>query len=215
MSVQSGLPSRLLPVEQYVAALASSAPTPGGGSAAATTGALAAALTEMVCNLTLDGRHAPQDATALRRASQRTAELRSALLDLATEDERAFAAYRAAADMPRTTADERAVRQAALQRALVGAADVPLRTAETALGVLELLIGAAREGSAHVLTDASTAAQLARAAVLGATYNVRVNADSIKDRDLAASLHADANAFVNRADTACDTVLSIVRERTA
>ena len=40
-------------VAQFLDALASSAPAPGGGSAAALSGALGAALVSMVCNLTV------------------------------------------------------------------------------------------------------------------------------------------------------------------
>ena len=40
-------------IQQFLDELASKAPTPGGGSAAAVMGAQSAALTSMVCNLTI------------------------------------------------------------------------------------------------------------------------------------------------------------------
>src|SRR5258706_782288 len=108
---------RTLP--QFLEALGSSAPTPGGGAASALAAALAAALAEMVARLTA-GRAGYQEADAAMRAViAKAAGVRQLLLALIEEDERAHAGGSAAFRLPKTTDDERALRDAAVQVALV------------------------------------------------------------------------------------------------
>ena len=70
-------------VTDFLDALASNAPAPGGGSVAALSGALGAALLSMVCNLTLGKRKyaAVQDEIAALVAQS---QKRSAVFDVVT-----------------------------------------------------------------------------------------------------------------------------------
>jgi formiminotetrahydrofolate cyclodeaminase len=176
----------------YVEAVASAAPTPGGGSVAAVVGALAAALGEMVVNLTMGRPAYSAVEPELRQALARLGEARSALLGLAVEDERAYGGYLAAADLPRTTVEEKAARTATMQAALGRSAKVPERVAGTCLALFPELETIARTGNKHVLSDAVVAAILAEAAVRAAAVNVRVNARLIRDT-------TEAEGFVARA----------------
>lgn len=173
-------------VAAYAAAVASGDPTPGGGSVVAVTGALAAALAEMVCNHTI-GRPAYADAEdALTRFRSQAETIRVHLLDLAAADEAAYGGFVAATSLPRTTEAEKASRRAAMQDALVAAADVPLAVAVACTDLLALLEPVATLGNKHLLSDATVAALLAEAALRGALTNVRVNADQMRDPDRAA-----------------------------
>ncbi len=196
-------------VAAYVAAVASGAPTPGGGSVVAVTGALAAALAAMVCNHTI-GRPAYIEAEDdLTRARSRADAIRAHLLDLAAADEAAYGGYVAATSLPRTTEAEKASRRAAMQDALVAAADVPLAVADACADLLTLLETVATLGNKHLLSDATVAALLADAALRGALTNVRVNADQMRDPDRAADyrgriaeLEATASAGTGKAHDA-------------
>ncbi len=169
--------------------LASAAPVPGGGSAAAAAGALAAALVAMVARLTV-GRKAyaevkPRVEEILRVADRLRAELRH----LADEDAAAYAkvsaAYRLAKDDPG--------RGPAIDRALVGAAAVPLAVAGLAAGVLQHAAEVGRIGNRNARSDAQVAEGLARAAIAGALANVRVNLAALSDAALGAKLAVEAN----------------------
>jgi formiminotetrahydrofolate cyclodeaminase len=176
----------------YLDEVAAGTPAPGGGSVAAVVGALAAALGEMVANLTL-GREKYADAEAsLRPARDRLTALRISLLDGAAADEAAYQSYRDAASLPRASGDEKTARADAMQRALVAATDVPLAAARFALEVTEILQSVARNGNPHVRSDAALGALLAEAALRGALLNVRGNAAMLEDRDLAAAYLTDA-----------------------
>ena len=88
-------------VRELAERLASSAPVPGGGSASALTGALGAALVEMVCELTT-GRAEYADVEAVaRQAGEAAADLRGALLAAADDDAVAYEAVVTARKLPR------------------------------------------------------------------------------------------------------------------
>jgi methenyltetrahydrofolate cyclohydrolase len=177
----------------YLDEVAAGTPAPGGGSVTALVGALAAALAEMVANLTL-GREKYADAEAtLRPARDRLTTLRMSLLDAAAADEAAYQSYRDAASLPRTSDGEKTARTDAMQKALNVATDVPLAAARSAREVAELLQSVARDGNPHVRSDVALGALLAEAALRGALLNVRGNATLLADRDLAATYLRDAD----------------------
>ena len=177
----------------YLDEVAAGTPAPGGGSVAAVVGALAAALGEMVANLTL-GREKYADAAAsLRPARDRLTALRTSLLDAAAADEAAYQSYRDAASQPRTSDGEKTARADAMQRALIAATDVPLAAARSAREVAEILQSVAQDGNPHVRSDAALGALLAEAALRGALLNVRGNAAMLEDRELALPYLTDAD----------------------
>src|SRR5437016_1894031 len=114
-------------VEEFLNDLASASPEPGGGSAAALSGALGASLVAMVCRLTI-GRKNYEDVSAdMEKMLARADELRATLLRQINEDAEAYAKVMAAYQLPKETEQEKAARTTAIQRALKGAVDVPLK----------------------------------------------------------------------------------------
>jgi formiminotetrahydrofolate cyclodeaminase len=119
------------------------------------------------------------------------------------------AAYR----LPKATDEERNTRQEAIQQALALAAEVPLSTARDAVAALELARAAARLGNANALTDAGTAAHMARAAFEGAALNVRVNANQVLDRGQAAAWLAELEQMRVRCEAAFAEAVETIDER--
>ncbi|MBR0026085.1 MAG: cyclodeaminase/cyclohydrolase family protein, partial [Clostridia bacterium] len=104
-----------LRVDEFASILASDAPAPGGGSAAALEGALGAALTAMVCSLTV-GKKKYADYQELAEATQKKAgELKDRFIDVMDRDTEAFNIVSAAFGMPKETDEEKAARSAAIQ----------------------------------------------------------------------------------------------------
>jgi formiminotetrahydrofolate cyclodeaminase len=180
-------------LSSYIDEVASGSPTPGGGSVAAIIGALAAALGEMVVNLSLGRDAEPNAEQTLQTAGARLAELRAALTAAAAADERAYASYRAAASLPRSCAPEKMARVAAMQAALKEATEAPLTVARAATETAEILEDVARLGNPHLRSDAALGALLAETALRGALLNVRGNAGLMKDKALAAAYLGDAD----------------------
>jgi formiminotetrahydrofolate cyclodeaminase len=177
----------------YLDGVAAGTPVPGGGSVVAVVAALAAALGEMVANLTL-GRAKYADAeSSLRPARDRLTALRATLLESAAADEAAYQSYQDAARLPRTSDGEKTERAVAMQRALIAATEVPLAVARSVSEVAEMLQSMARDGNPHVRSDAALGALLAEVALRGALLNVRGNAAMVKDRELASTYEKDAD----------------------
>src|SRR5450755_2361614 len=187
-------------VAQVLELLAAREPAPGGGSAAALTGALAAALTEMVVAFvptSVPGAGAaggpvpppglghdldPDPDLDLGRDLDRARALRARLLALADQDTRSYRPVLDALALERSDPD----RPVRLRAALAAASEVPLAIATAAAEVAELAAAAAPTGNAHLLGDAITAVVLAEAAARSAARLVEVNlADSPDDGRLA------------------------------
>ena len=177
----------------YLDEVAAGTPVPGGGSVAAVVGALAAALGEMVANLTLGREKYAGVEETLRPAGDRLRSLRTELLNAAAADEAAYQAYRSASSLPRGSDVEKTARTAAMQRTLIEATNVPMGVARAAHEVADILELVAREGNPHVRSDAALGAILAEAALRGALLNVRGNAALLKDRELATASLVEAD----------------------
>src|SRR5512137_1130343 len=123
-------------IKMFLDELASSSPAPGGGSVAALSGALGAALSSMVCNLTRgkQGYESTQD--EIKEILQRSEELRKQLTELIDKDTEAFNKVMEALKMPKETEDQKEQRQHAMQNAFKLATDVPLETAQKCMQIL-------------------------------------------------------------------------------
>lgn len=203
-----------LTVRDLTARLASRAPVPGGGSASALSGALGAALVEMVCELTVGRPEYEEVDPVARQIGAAAGELRASLLTAAEEDAAAYLAVVAARRMPRDSDADRAARKAAVGEASVAATEVPLRIARLAAEVLDLAAGIAPIGNRNAASDAGVAALLAATAVRGASLNVTINLPSLPEghalRVDAPKRLADLEARVARRE---GEALAAVRQR--
>lgn len=200
-----------LRVEDFLDRLASGAPTPGGGSVAALTGAMAAGLVSMVCNLTL-GREklaAFQDhAGALLRESEAS---RTRLQSAIPADAAAYDAVIAAFRLPRSNDEEKARRSNAIQAATREAARVPLEIAEESAAVLALAERAVGQSNPNAASDIAVAALLAGAAIASAAANVEINLASLKDQAVAAEMRARLAATHQSREARVNAVVEATR----
>jgi glutamate formiminotransferase/formiminotetrahydrofolate cyclodeaminase len=183
-------------VSGFVASVASSSPTPGGGSVVAHVGALAAALAQMVAGLTVGKKKYAAVEAEMRELGVRAASLGARLAQLVDADARAYGAVSDAYRMPKDPAEAATTRQQAVERALIGAAKVPLDTARVCAEVAEIAADVAARGNTNAVSDAGVAALLADAACRGAAYNVRINVAALTDRAGGAPLAAEAQHLV-------------------
>lgn len=167
-------------VEQFAMQTASNEPVPGGGSISALAGALAAALTEWW-----------QDSPSARKIRGVEEEMKKAvapmheicehLLDDIKRDSESFDLYMQALTLPKETEEEKAARTKAMQDGLKAAVAVPLSVAKRAYEVMPYAEVMVTKGNKTAVTDALVATMMARTAVLGALFNVKINLESIKD----------------------------------
>lgn len=198
---------------EFAEETASESPAPGGGSIAAYMGALGAALSTMVANLSA---HKPGWDDRWKEFSdyaERGHALMAKLLALVDEDTAAFNKIMAVFSMPKSTPEEKAARAEALEAATLYATEVPLRTMEASYDVFDYAEAMAREGNPASVSDAAVGALAARAAVVGALLNVRINAAGLKNRENAEKLLTRADEIDKKSEARVATVLEIANSR--
>ena len=199
----------------FAGEVASASPAPGGGSVAALAGALGSALGAMVAAISSEKAGGEGRWREFSDWAELGQQLKEALLDLADEDTRAFKRVMDALTMPKQTDEEKAARTEAVEEATRYAMDVPLQVMEKSLAAMDLLQAMAKEGSPASVTDAGVGGLCARAAVVGAFLNIRINAATIRDKALAGKFLARGSGLVNLCERQEEEILRIVGERIA
>ncbi len=165
----------------FVDTAASDAPAPGGGSVSALAGALGAALTSMVCALTL-GRKKYADVQELAAAAEKQAiALKDRYLDVIDRDTEAFNAVSAVFAMPKETDADKAARRAAMQAALKLCTATPVEMMELAVEVLRIIDTVSGKLNASAASDLGCAVLAMKSAIQGAWLNVLINVGGIDD----------------------------------
>lgn len=197
----------------FVEALASKEPTPGGGGASAYAGALASALASMVGNLTVGKKKYAEVEERVQSELLELADTRLRLLELIDADAAAFAPLAAAYGMPRGTDEEAAAQKVALQAALVDACEVPLEIMRQCVQVVESCVFLAKHGSTLAVSDAGAGAVLAKAALLAASLNVRINIASMDDAARAGAYREEMEELIDAGGALADDVYDDVVKR--
>ncbi len=200
-------------VTEFLDALASSAPAPGGGSVAALSGAMGAALVSMVCNLTLGKKRYADVQDDIQALIEQSEALRQELTDLLQADVEAFTGVSLAYKMPRGTPEEKASRTAAIQEALKKATMPPIKVAEACVKVLDLCTPAAEKGSRNAVSDAGVAALMAEAGLRSAALNVLINLKYIKDKAFGKEWGDRLVALLEGKPTLKDQIYDLVVEK--
>ena len=170
-----------LTVAGFVDLMASDAPAPGGGSAAALEGALGAALSAMVCALTIGKKKYADVQTLAEETGKKAQELKARFVDVMDRDTEAFNAVSAVFAMPKDTDAEKAARKAAMQAALKGCTKTPFEMMQLSCEALELTRSVVGRLNASAASDLGCAALSLKAGIQGAWLNVLINIGGIQD----------------------------------
>lgn len=191
-------------VSDFIDSVASDSPAPGGGSVSALAGALGAALTAMVCHLTI-GKKKYEDVQAeMIGLLGQADELKARLTSLIDQDTEAFNRVMEAFGMPRTTEAEKERRSTAIQEATKQATLVPLEVMKLAERALTLAKSVAEKGNVNSISDAGVAGLMLRAACEGAALNVRINLATLKDGQFVAETRALMDAIATNVEVLSD-----------
>lgn len=200
-------------IGEWTDTLASKAPVPGGGGASALSGALAAALGQMVANLTVGKKRYADVEEEVQQCLFALNILQMELMALADKDAEVFAPLAAAYGMPTDTPEQKAEKERVMEERLLAASLVPLQIMEKASAMLDILALLEKKGSRMAVSDVGVAVQLARTALTGAVMNVYINIKSMKNREKAKELEDRAEKLIAEGTRLADEIYENVRKR--
>ncbi|HQI42493.1 MAG TPA: cyclodeaminase/cyclohydrolase family protein [Dysgonamonadaceae bacterium] len=186
-----------LTLKQFLEKTANNEPVPGGGSISALHGAIAAALTEMLANITIGKKNYSAVEETMKLNATKASALRTEFLTDIDRDAEAYNLVFQAFRLPKDTDEQKVLRSEKIQEATKVAALVPMEVAERAFELLDLISETTRKGNKNAITDGCVAMMTCRTAVLGALLNVRINLASIKDERFVKELSEKCNRIEN------------------
>jgi formiminotetrahydrofolate cyclodeaminase len=200
-----------LSIRDYLANTASGDPVPGGGSSAALNAALAAALTEMVAQLTIGRKNFESVDAELRAVAEKASSLRQKLVQDIDRDSASYTLVLKAFQMPKATEVEKAGRARAVQEAFKQSALVPLGVARDAVALMDLGRTVVSKGNPNAASDGAAGVLAARMAARTAVYNVKINLASIKDEKFVSELSSEADRLESEADRKEREILGLLK----
>lgn len=171
---------------------------PGGGSIAAYVGTLGVALGTMVANLSAGKAGWDDKWEYFSEWAVKGQDYKKKLLFLVDEDTNAFNKIIDGFRMPKDSEKEIEARKAAIEAATIYATEIPFQVMETSCNSMEVAQAMLTDGLQSSLSDSAVGILCARAAVVGAYFNVRINAKDIKDRQFADDILSRAAAIYNK-----------------
>jgi glutamate formiminotransferase/formiminotetrahydrofolate cyclodeaminase len=185
-------------VKGFADETASESMAPGGGSISAYVGALGVSLGTMVANLSAHKPGWDEKWEFYSKWAEKGQYYKKELLFLVDEDTNAFNKIIDGFRMPKSTPEEVKIRKEAIENATKYATEIPFKVMETSYSSMEVMMAMAKEGIQNSLSDAGVGALCARTAVIGAYFNVRINAKDIKDRVFAESILSKAKEIYEK-----------------
>lgn len=198
------------PLEKYLNDAASGNPTPGGGSVSALAGALGSTMANMSINMTVGREKFKEVEDLLQIKGKQFEQARTELLELVHKDMEAYQAVMDSYKLPKSNDEEKKRRTDALQVAMKGAMDVPLRLLRRSLAMLEDLAKIVDKVNPNLIGDIAVAAVLSQAALRGGRINVLANLLYIKDEGLNNTTRAELGQSVDRADALFNEIMGKV-----
>jgi formiminotetrahydrofolate cyclodeaminase len=199
-----------LKITKFLEKIAAGTAVPGGGSVAALNAALAASLTEMVANLTVGKKGYEAAEKDMRQIAARASGFRKKLAKDIDNDAAAYNEVLKAFKMAKNTEKDKDRRTKAIQAGFKNAALVPLGVARDALDIMELIGKVVRKGNKNAAIDGAVGALAARAAVMGALYNVKTNLNFIDDHKFVKEIAQEVQTIEHLAERKEKEVLSHV-----
>ena len=193
--------------------LASKSATPGGGSVSALMGAQSAALTSMVCNLTIGKPKYAEVEAEMQALLQKSEALREKLIGLIKADVDVFNRLMTAYGLPKETDEEKAARTEVIQAVLKAATQVPLDCARACAEAIDLSRCAANIGSIGVISDAGAAVMAGYSGLKSAALNVYINTGSLKDRSFAEAKLLELETILKNAEGVVEETYQLVKTK--
>ena len=186
------------PLRLYLGSLSSSSPTPGGGSASALSIAQGYALLSMVSKISLKSKKLAEYHHVFEEILPELSKRLNQAIVLISKDADAFDSVMDALKLPKETEEEKKFRKEEIQKALKGAAEVPLQAMELVVESRDFIDKVWQYGSRSAISDVGVAFYQFDSGFYGAKLNVLINLGSIKDENYVATTGEKLRSLENQ-----------------
>jgi len=197
----------------FIEGTASESPAPGGGSVSAYMGAVGAALTTMVANLSAHKRGWDDRWEEFSGWAEKGKAIQERLLQLVDEDTRAFNEIMSAFGLPRKSPEEQELRKAAIEAATLHAIKVPFEVMSVAFEGFEVARVMAEAGNPNSISDAGVGALALHACIEGAWLNVKINSPELAQHRVVKRILLEGKSLLQRASIQKNTVIDLVMQK--
>jgi formiminotetrahydrofolate cyclodeaminase len=179
-------------LKDFLSALASDSPTPGGGTASAVSGAMGISLLAMVLGVYVRKINDDYKVLVIKNKINELQEKSCELLEFSDLDKMAFDRVMDSFKLPKSNEEEKKARREKIQDALKGATLSPLNMMKKIYETYDIVDFVAKNSSDSTLSDFLTGLCLIEVGLSGAFYNVKINLRSITDKSFVESIENDS-----------------------
>ena len=202
-----------LSLQDFMEETASESPAPGGGSVSAYLGAVGAALTAMVANLSSHKRGWEERWEEFSDWAEKAKLIQEKLLGLVDADTRAFNAIMEAFSLPKRSSEEKEGRRQAIEGATVHAIEIPFEVMRTAFIGFEIAEAMTHSGNPNSVSDAGVGALALHACIEGAWLNVKINAADVKEHPRVKEIEKEGKELINKSLELKNRIMKQVGEK--
>ena len=206
-------PLAKMTITDFANETSSESPAPGGGSIAAYCGVLGSALATMVANLSAHKRGWDDRWEFFSKWGEKGIGCQNQLLDLVDRDTHAFNEIMNAYSLSKENSKQIAIRNEEIQKATKNAINVPFEIMKTSFDSIEVIMKMAEEGNPNSISDAGVAMHCARAAIMGAFLNVKINCKDLEDKNYVKKTIKSAKIIIDKTNLLEARILKIVEEK--
>lgn len=200
-------------LKDFIELVGSRSPAPGGGSVSAVAASLGAALGTMMGLLSYGSKKFEHIDEKMRKMIPPLHENMKKLIQFIDEDTNAFNDYIKALRLPKSTEEERKIRNEKVQEGLKKAVNVPLSLMRTADECWESIIEFAKVGNIASSSDLAVGAKCLETGIWGASKNVEINLPQIEDEKFKQSVIKESKETLMRAEKSLKKVEEILEKR--
>lgn len=204
-------------ISEFVDELSSDSVAPGGGSVSALAASLSAALSSMVCALTFSKPKLKEAHAVVAKLGSMAEVLKQANLKRLDEDTQAFLeviqAMRAVPKNLPESAPEVIQGKARVDEAYKRATLIPLHVCEDAVSALRVSSELAGIGLKTALSDVAVAGVMAKGALIGGAFNVKINLAEIQDQSFVSQTKAQLAKLETEGEALLAQTLASVNSR--
>ena len=206
-------PLAKMTIEDFANETSSESPAPGGGSIAAYCGVLGSALATMVANLSAHKRGWDERWEFFSKWGEKGIMYQNKLLELVDKDTHAFNQIMNAYALPKDNNNQIALRNKEIQNATKNAINVPFEIMKTSFESIEVIMMMAEEGNPNSISDAGVAMYCARAAIMVAFLNVKINCKDLDDKKYVKKILSSCKKLIDQTDVLEKNVIDIVNKK--